>query len=274
MTLISVFARYHKTKSDEKIAEDVKPSLPNHEPMSDLESHTLEYVSASVENNETITNLQTNDKRILTFQIMSQLKGGERETILTRLLKDDMFKQCIIIHNFLFHGEINGQMESFKIDHLIISPRSILVIETKHNSHVIITSTKDEWTWSFKEEHQTYFDLSHVKQNEYHIKKLHQLLGFHYLTYSVIAYMGQSCKVNYFGPEIICDKDTLKEKCRARLVMDIYNNEPLLPTSIIVDTLRVVNVGGIDYYEKAHQKVVEIDKIKMKKKEFERNKPQ
>lgn len=77
-----------------------------------------------------------------------------------------------------------------EIDHVVISPHGIFVIETKNRSGFIYGSeNQSNWTQTFNK-HAKYQFPNPIKQNSYHIKALKQNLpGFEHADYfSIIAF--------------------------------------------------------------------------------------
>jgi predicted RNA-binding Zn-ribbon protein involved in translation (DUF1610 family) len=116
---------------------------------------------------------------IISRFIKSKIKGftGELKTnILLSFLDNSNYK---IINNFM--TEINGK--SCQIDHLIVSPYGLFVIETKNYSGWIFAGDNDYWTQiNYKRKNKFY---NPIKQNNGHVN----VLKHHLKRYSDIKYI-------------------------------------------------------------------------------------
>lgn len=123
----------------------------------------------------------------------SKIKGYIGERIVNKFFKKYKYR----IHNLKIIGSSNAQ-----IDHLLISEKGIIVIETK-NYKGLIVGKKDDNYWKQYLNNRVNLFLNPIKQNDYHIKILKELHPeFDDLFVSIIVFM-QDCKLNVNSDKVI-----------------------------------------------------------------------
>jgi hypothetical protein len=80
------------------------------------------------------------------------------------------------IYNNLYFLDENGH--PFQIDHLVLTPMGLLVIETKHWSGVVYgRAGEDHWTYLARGQSRAKPFYNPILQNAHHIEKLQQVVG-------------------------------------------------------------------------------------------------
>jgi restriction system protein len=102
----------------------------------------------------------------------SKLKGYVGEFLVRRTLEKSLPKSHYTILNDV---TLKTRKGTTQIDHIVVSPYGIFVIETKHMSGWIFGSEHDaQWTQSFRRSKQRF--QNPLRQNHGHIKALEELL--------------------------------------------------------------------------------------------------
>ncbi|MBL7980073.1 MAG: NERD domain-containing protein [Bacteroidetes Order II. Incertae sedis bacterium] len=148
---------------------------------------------------------------LLSRFIKSKIKGftGELKTdILLLSLDNSRYK---VINNFM--TEINGR--SCQIDHLIISPYGLFVIETKNYSGWIFAGeNNDYWTQIHYKMRNKFYNP--IKQNNGHINVLkHFLIKFSKIIYIPIVVFSSAAKIKTEVPSNVVHYHDLISKIKS-----------------------------------------------------------
>lgn len=157
---------------------------------------------------------------IISRFIKSKIKGfiGELKTnILISFLDNSSYK---IINNFM--TEINGK--SCQIDHLIVSPYGLFVIETKNYSGWIYASDNDYWTQvNYRRKNKFY---NPIKQNNGHVNVLkHYLKKYSDIKYIPIVVFSSDAKFKTEVPTNVIYYHELVGIIKSYSIMNITESE-------------------------------------------------
>jgi hypothetical protein len=122
----------------------------------------------------------------LVFSKTNYGKGWLGEYQVRRIIgKNNPNKNKYVINNLTFYDGT----KSVQIDHLIISPSGLIVIETKNRVGKIYGKEDDlNWTVVFKYGKEKASMFNPVKQNEGHLKSLEKILSFKTPMNSIIVF--------------------------------------------------------------------------------------
>jgi hypothetical protein len=169
-------------------------------------------------------------------------------------------KNKYVINNITFH---DGS-KSVQIDHLIINPSGIIVIETKNRVGKIYGKEDDlNWTIVYKYGKEKATMFNPVKQNEGHLKSLEKVLSIDVPLYSVIVFTKnadlreistQSTPVVYANSlkQFIKDYSANDSILSPEQVLDIYNQLKELKENNKITNKE--HVDGINQRMKARKK--------------------
>lgn len=146
-------------------------------------------------------------------------KGEEGERKVASLLESSKSFHCLI-NNLVLLGE-NGV--SHQIDHILINPNGIFVIETK-NYYGEITGQEDDsfWTRSYFVKRQKKSVKFHnpLKQNQSHIRIIKRIIGKNYPIYCFVVFTQNNGDV--LGLFNVCNIDSLLKRLNL-----LINDSPL-----------------------------------------------
>lgn len=121
----------------------------------------------------------------------AQEKGQRGEQLVIEQYQQHFGDEYLLLNNCTFIDQANG---STQVDHILISPYGIFVIETKHYAGLIFGSKDSKvWTQCLPNSKQTF--QNPIFQNKKHISVLGDLLKGHiapYALHSVIVFNGKS----------------------------------------------------------------------------------
>lgn len=185
-------------------------------------------------------------------------KGEEGERKVASLLESSSSFHCLI-NNLVLLGE-NGV--SHQIDHILINPNGIFVIETK-NYYGEITGQEDDsfWTRSYFVKRQKKSIKFHnpLKQNQSHIRIIKRIIGKNYPIYCFVVFTQNNGDV--LGLFNVCNIDSLLKRLNL-IVSDAQLKEKEIETiyqallaneSDINNEQHVSNVKAINQERLNHQ---------------------
>ena len=164
--------------------------------------------------NKTINNLRESFERN-----PEKIKGDELEMYIAAYLHKKYLEDMTNNLNHLVVNDLliwNGKAAA-QIDHIVIFPWGLLVIEDKNFSGWIYGKEEEKyWTRVFFKDKETFYNP--IKQNEKHVKALRQMLAdcnvrYQHVHYESLIVFSNECK--------------LKTKCKTRVVQRLDLQEAL-----------------------------------------------
>ena len=118
--------------------------------------------------------------------------------------------------------------DTFEIDHILICPGGIYIVETKTFKGTVYGKDEDDM-WEFFSEygHQEHFRSNPVKQNEKHLNKLIKILKHDYPTYiyNFVIFVGSD--ISRVSSNCTYDLESAEELIRADCGDSVYTKEDM-----------------------------------------------
>lgn len=176
--------------------------------------------------------------------------GEDRVSLVLRSLP----QEYLVIDNVIIPDQGNSPSKKYttQIDHVVVSPFGIFVIETKNYSGWIFGSEKSKrWKQTFKTTRGHYF-YNPIKQNWGHTFALAERLHLNTRKFKPIVVFSDDCELNVESTTPVVYIYQLKQ-CILNYMQEIIPQEEV---ALIYDRLRKNNLVG-DEYETIHVESIE-----------------
>ena len=139
-----------------------------------------------------------------------KVKGAIGEKFVADFLKKNIGKDGYLINNLIISDDHN---HTSQIDHVVISSKGLLVIETKNYSGRIYgNSSQDEWTQVLNFGRTKHHFYSPIKQNYTHIARLKNVLNVKDNVFSFVIFVQGN--IEYINCDDVYTYRTLKKKLK------------------------------------------------------------
>ena len=184
---------------------------------------------------------------IVSKRKLPEFKGDSGENAVAKILGETEAGKQYVINGLLFADREN---RSCQIDHVLINPRGIWVIETKNYAGRICGTDDDrEWTQSLGNGETVNLFYNPVKQNRTHVYRLKDALNAGNVFFNVVVFLDRA-DLTGVNSAHVCSVDTLASIKTRETGVDLSAQEMELNYLKLFKLSRECPIGKREHIEK------------------------